>query len=71
MKTAEEKADGNIFKVVQQLRQIQIQSANGTDIEYHIGHLLMGNSEEISILNTLQAKGLINVEDSWGSNSAR
>lgn len=71
MQTAEEKADNNIFKVVQRIRQLQMQSANGCDVKYKIGHLLMGNDEEVEILESLKAKGLIEILNSYGSNSSR
>ncbi len=71
MKTAEERADNNIFKVVQQIRQLQIQSPNGQNIKYTIGHLLIGNDEEIEILKSLQFKGLIEIINSYGSDSSR
>jgi len=71
MKTAEEKADNNIFKVVQQIRQLQIQSANDHKVKYKIGHLMIGTSDEVDILNSLQAKGLIEILNSYGSDSAK
>ena len=71
MNTPEEKADNNIFKVIQQIRQLQMQSANAQDIKYKIGHLLIGNDEEVKILKSLQVKGLIEILNSYGSNSSR
>jgi len=71
MITAEEKADSNTFKVVNKIRQFKVQSASDHNIKYKIGNLLISNDEEIEILNSLQTKGLIEITNSYGSDSSR
>jgi hypothetical protein len=71
MSTADKKADNNIFKVIDQIRQLQMQSANKQNIKYKIGHLPIGSDEELNILTSLQAKGIIKILNSYGSDSSR
>ncbi len=67
----EEKAKENIFKIIEKIRQIQEQSPN-TEIEYHIGSFLfIDKKEEVNILNLLESEGIIEIINSWGSDSYR
>lgn len=68
--TPEEKANKNILLVLQKLRNFQLQNSS-PNIEYRIGNLLMGFSDELSILNMLKNKGLIEIQDSWGNDSSK
>ncbi len=71
MNTPDEKAQKNIFKVMGYIRQLQGQSPSGQSIKYKIGHFPLGSAEEIEILESLKAQGLITILDSYGSDSSR
>jgi len=68
--TPEEKANKNILLVLQKLRGLQLQSSKN-DLEYRIGDLLMSFEDELTILDMLKEKGLIQINESWGNDSYR
>ena len=51
MKTAEDKAIQNIFKVADKIKQLQLQSPNESEIEYRLGELFLHMpANEVGIL---------------------
>jgi len=72
MKTAEDKAIQNIFKVADKIKQLQLQSPNESEIEYRLGELFLHMpANEVGILESLQEQGVIKIMDAYGSDSSR
>ena len=68
--TPEEKANNNILLVIQKIRNLQLQKSS-QDIEYKIGNLLMSYEDELTILDMLEDKEVIQINESYGNDSYR
>lgn len=66
--TPEEKANNNILLVLQKLRHLELQGDN-MNIKYEIGGLPMTFEDELTILDMLQEKKLLQITESYGNDS--
>jgi len=56
--------------VIQKIRNLQLQKSS-QDIEYKIGNLLMSYEDELTILDMLEDKEVIQINESYGNDSYR